>query len=57
MNYGSMIIFDELGCNGNESSLFQCPPTPDCTHQEDIGLTCQNNGESKSWWAVCFFLV
>ncbi|XP_071498165.1 scavenger receptor cysteine-rich domain-containing protein DMBT1-like [Diadema antillarum] len=39
----SSILFDEVQCVGNESSIFDCPRSPsihDCTHAEDAGASC-----------------
>ena len=37
------IYFDDVGCRGFESSLFQCnfdANTRDCSHSEDAGVKC-----------------
>ena len=38
------ILLDQVRCNGNESSIFNCPQNPigqhDCDHYEDAGVTC-----------------
>ena len=38
------ILLDQVRCNGNELSLFDCPQNPigqhDCSHAEDAGITC-----------------
>ena len=36
------IILDNLACNGNESSLFDCTDLTmhDCDHDEDVGIVC-----------------
>ena len=41
------IAFDELGCNGNETSIFQCsksPPDSYDYHYADAGVRCQGEG-------------
>ena len=37
------IWMDEVGCTGNESSLFQCATTQahNCGHNEDVGIECK----------------
>ncbi|XP_072021383.1 uncharacterized protein [Amphiura filiformis] len=38
------VWLDEVTCNGNETSLTDCPANPpgdsDCTHQEDVSVFC-----------------
>ena len=36
------IVLDNVGCTGNESSLFDCVyiPTHNCVHFEDAGVSC-----------------
>ena len=38
------IWLDEVGCLGNESTLFDCPANPlaqhDCAHDQDVGVRC-----------------
>ena len=36
------IVLDNVGCTGNESSLFDCvySPTHNCVHFEDAGVSC-----------------
>lgn len=37
------IFLDNVGCNGNESSLLDCSydSTHNCGHYEDVGVRCQ----------------
>merc|ERR1712080_33416 len=45
------IWMDELKCNGNESSIFDCDyegwGKHDCSHYENAGVECNNNGTEK----------
>ncbi|KAJ7424944.1 CD6 molecule [Willisornis vidua] len=36
------ILRDELGCDGHERNLWECPAAPehDCSHKEDAGVVC-----------------
>jgi len=38
---------DNVRCNGNETSLSQCPHAPmgitNCRHTEDVGVICQGS--------------
>ena len=40
------IVLDEVNCNGNETTLLQCPTgvpigsSNDCVHGEDVGVLC-----------------
>ena len=49
------IVYDNLGCTGNEKNISQCPGNQigihNCDHSEDAGIRCQ--GEHL----VCVFLV
>ena len=58
MRYGNGsgdILFDNLMCQGNESSLFDCPPNEifdsNCDHSEDAGIVC--NGMCVSLQMFC----
>lgn len=46
------IVFDNLQCTGNESSLFRCLTINQCSHTEDAGVRCQDNGEPGLLWPV-----
>ncbi|XP_060592415.1 neurotrypsin-like [Ruditapes philippinarum] len=39
------ILLDNVGCTGNETSLYQCPHSDlrshDCSHTEDVGIVCK----------------
>ena len=37
------IVFDEMNCSGNESSLFECDISNDCDHSEDVGVICHSD--------------
>ena len=46
LNFGGgqgPIHMDEVSCNGNENSLFNCPRLTihDCDHTEDAGVRCE----------------
>ena len=39
------ILMDNVGCTGNETSLFECQHLQchhDCSHREDVGVDCYN---------------
>ena len=42
------IVFRELRCSGNESSLFDCDRRPRCEHSEDAAVMCESAGEIKT---------
>lgn len=46
-SYPQRIYLDEVQCNGTEDSIFDCAAhrigTHDCTHSEDVGVTCRAN--------------
>jgi len=46
-NDSEQIWMDELGCNGTEASLEDCARNDwgehDCTHFEDVSISCQPN--------------
>ena len=50
-NGNGQIWLDQVACRGGETRLIDCPAnaigTHDCSHTEDIGLTCQPLGGSK----------
>ncbi|NWV72555.1 CD6 protein, partial [Dasyornis broadbenti] len=41
------ILRDELGCEGHERHLWECPAAPehDCSHKEDAGVVCSEHQE------------
>ncbi|XP_063253332.1 T-cell differentiation antigen CD6 isoform X3 [Prinia subflava] len=41
------ILRDELGCQGHERDLWECPAAPehDCSHKEDAGVVCSEHQE------------
>ncbi|NXS55592.1 CD6 protein, partial [Brachypteracias leptosomus] len=41
------ILRDELGCEGHEEKLWDCPAAPehDCSHKEDAGVVCSEHQE------------
>eukprot|EP00057_Strongylocentrotus_purpuratus_P030235 XP_781085.3 PREDICTED: scavenger receptor cysteine-rich type 1 protein M130 [Strongylocentrotus purpuratus] len=47
-----MIWLDEVNCNGIESTLDSCAHDPygyhDCSHSEDVGISCGTEGNSES---------
>ena len=46
---GGVITLDEVACEGDESSILQCPHNGlfnhDCIHSEDVGVVCNVGGE------------
>ncbi|NXG67358.1 CD6 protein, partial [Hemiprocne comata] len=41
------ILQDEVGCQGHEEHLWECPSAPehDCSHKEDAGVVCSEHQE------------
>ncbi|NXL24812.1 CD6 protein, partial [Setophaga kirtlandii] len=41
------ILRDEVGCQGHERDLWECPAVPehDCSHKEDAGVVCSEHQE------------
>ena len=43
-NVAQVIVMDEVGCVGVESSLLDCTfSIHDCSHDEDAGVICEGN--------------
>ncbi|XP_070575768.1 SCO-spondin-like [Ptychodera flava] len=54
------IVISKVGCNGNEQAISYCNYidrvfAPDCTHDQDSGVTCYADGGWGSWspWSNC----
>lgn len=39
------IFLDDMMCEGNESSLVNCPREHNCIHEENAGVICQVDGK------------
>ncbi|CAC5357212.1 unnamed protein product [Mytilus coruscus] len=46
-NGNKRIVLDSVNCNGRETDIMNCPHQPwgthDCSHEEDIGVRCEQN--------------
>ena len=49
-----MITLDNVACEGDESSILQCPHNGlfnhDCIHSEDVGVICNVGGKIVQWY-------
>ena len=47
------IFMDELNCNGNETSIMDCPYNSwgrhNCYHTQDAGVECSSNGDKGKY--------
>ena len=51
---GGELFLEELRCDGNESTLFQCLQRSRCERGEDAAVMCQSNGETSIPIAMIF---
>ena len=50
---------DEVSCNGNENSLFDCPRLTihDCDHIQDAGVRCEGMCITRDYIAIIIYYV